>query len=172
MTTCPSESHHLLFTPLLLAERDRDLETYLEAYFAKYPDKENCFVRNVVKPHSSFLTHRWFRLSSSKIQILKGWAASLHSEYHRKTPTPFVACRSNIVFHKALNLREEIDIAENLYPIHYPNMDPTGEILLCRHVYYWEGHDPKKSRLPRTLTKEFGRKITIRFRGLQSVVNF
>jgi hypothetical protein len=164
-------SHHLLFTPLLLAERDRDLETYLEPYFAKYPDKK-AFVRNVVKPHfqlSDSPLVPFILIEDTDIEGLSRIFATLNTTGKLLTPFELVVA---ILFPQHVDLRDEIEIAKTLYPIHYPNMDPSGEIALQTCVLL-EGRDPKKSLLPKTLTKDIWQKNNGKvFEALQSVGEF
>jgi hypothetical protein len=164
-------SHHQLFTPLLLAERDRDLETYLDSYFNKYPDKK-AFVRNVVKPHfqlSDSPLVPFILIEDTDIEGLSRIFATLNTTGKLLTPFELVVA---ILYPQGVDLRIEIDIAKTLYPIHYPNIDPTGEIALQTCVLM-EGRDPKKSLLPKTLTKDIWLKNNNRvFESLQAVGEF
>lgn len=144
-------SQHLLFTPLLLSERDRSLETYLDSYFAMYPAKKT-FVRNVVKPHfqiSDSPLVPFILIEDTAVEGLSRIFATLNTTGKLLTPFELVVA---ILFPQGVDLRVELDTARKLHPIHYPNMDVTGEIALQTCVLLDNG-DPKKSLLPKNLTK-------------------
>jgi hypothetical protein len=145
-------SHHLLFTQLLLSDRDKSLETYLDSYFIKYPDKKP-FIRNVVKPHfqiSDSPLVPFILIEDTDVEGLSRIFATLNTSGKLLTPFELVVA---ILFPQGVDLRVEISTAKKLHPTHYPNMDPTGEIALQTCVLLENG-DPKKSLLPKTLTKE------------------
>lgn len=145
-------SHHLLFTPLLLAEKDRDLETYLDSYFSKYPDKKQ-FVRNVIKPYFQIKDSPlvpFILIEDTDVEGLSRIFATLNTTGKLLTPFELVVA---ILFPQGVDLRVEISTAKKLHPTRYPNMDPTGEIALQTCVLM-EGGDPKKSLLPKNLTKD------------------
>lgn len=144
-------SQHLLFTPLLLSERDKNLETYLESYFNMHPTKK-LFVRNVIKPYFQLNDSPlipFILIEDTDVSGLSRIFATLNTTGKLLTPFELVVA---ILFPQGVDLRVDIDMGKKLHPINYPNMDSTGEIALQTCVLFEKG-DPKKSLLPKTLTK-------------------
>jgi hypothetical protein len=144
-------SQHLLFTPLLLSEQDKNLETYLDSYFEKYPTKKP-FVRNVIKPYFQITDSPlipFILIEDTDVSGLSRIFATLNTTGKLLTPFELIVA---ILFPQGVDLRVEIDTAKKLHPTCYPNMDGTGEIALQTCVLLDSG-DPKKSLLPKTLTK-------------------
>ena len=164
-------SHHLLFTPLLLSERDRDLETYLDSYFSKYPDKKQ-FVRNVIKPYFQIVDSPlvpFIIIEDTDVEGLSRIFATLNTTGKLLTPFELVVA---ILFPQGVDLRVEIATGKKLHPTYFPNMDLTGEIALQTCVLLEKG-DPKKSLLPKTLTKDIWLKNNTKsFDALERVGEF
>lgn len=145
------KSRHLLFTPLLLSDRDRDLETYLDSYFEQYPSKK-LFFRNVIKPHFQITDSPlipFIVIEGTDVTGLSRIFTTLNTSGKLLTPFELVVA---ILFPQNVHLQDDIEESKKLYPTYYPNMDKTGEIALQTCVLLANG-DPKKSLLPKTLTK-------------------
>jgi hypothetical protein len=165
------KSHHQLFTPLLLAERDRDLETYLDSYFEQFPSKKP-FFRNVIKPNfqvSNSPLIPYIVIEDTDVTGLSRIFTTLNTSGKLLTPFELVVA---ILFPQNVRLQEDIEESKQLYPTYYPNMDRTGEIALQTCVLLEKG-DPKKSLLPKTLTKAIWVKNRVKaFQSLDKVGKF
>jgi hypothetical protein len=164
-------SQHLLFTPLLLSDRDKHLEMYLDTYFEKYPAKK-LFVRNVIKPNfqiSDSPLIPFILIEDTDVSGLSRIFATLNTTGKLLTPFELVVA---ILFPQGVDLRVEIETAKKEHPFYYPNMDATGEIALQTCVLMENG-DPKKSLLPKTLTKAIWEKNNRKaFEHLEQVGEF
>jgi hypothetical protein len=144
---------HLLFTSLLRPDREKQLDVAIDQYLSAYPTQKQ-FIRNLVKP--------LFKISNTPIVPFISLGSDLRVEaisrifstLNRtgKLLTPFELVVA-ILYPKDIDLRDEIKRGREQFPLHYPQMDKSGEIALQVAVLI-SNRDPKKASLPKTLTKD------------------
>ena len=147
----------LLFTPLLNPDNSKTFDILWEQYTEKKP-KMKKLIRNIVRPGfviSSSTQIPYITISKEYgVEAVSRIFSTLNTTGTMLTPFELVVA---ILYSKGIDLREDIETGRTAWPINYPQMDKSGEIALQTAVLI-DGGDPKKSKLPKTLTQEIWEK--------------
>ncbi|MBH5321870.1 GmrSD restriction endonuclease domain-containing protein [Aurantiacibacter sediminis] len=140
----------LLWTGLLLD--DDELERAISQYAKAKPEKTD-FIRHLIgrnfRPRSSTNIPITTIDGETSIEAISRIFSTLNSTGKMLTPFELVV---SVLFPKGIKLNDDVETFQELEPF-YHKIDPTGDILL-QTIAIFDGKDTKKSKLPKTITKD------------------